>query len=82
MKALIIMGNKTETKVVIKEFTTESKFDNYVNDNNKEIIYASVLTELCNCIDGGNNKIFELTVTHETEYETDDMNYGYNYEIK
>ena len=82
MKVLIAIGNKTETKVIIKEFKTESEFEKYINDNYRKIIYSSKLTELLECIDDGIEKIFELTVTHETEYITDDMNYNYTYEIK
>ena len=82
MKAILIIGDKTETKVIVKEFETELEFDKYVNDNCRKIIYSSKLTELLECIDEGTEKIFELTVTHETEYITDDINYNYTYEIK
>lgn len=82
MKVILIIGDKTETKIIIKEFKTELEFDNYVNDNYRKIIYSNVLTELCNCIDDGIEKTFELIITHETEYITDDMNYNYTYEIK
>ena len=82
MKAILIIGDKTETKVIVKEFETELEFDKYVNDNCRKIIYSSKLTELLECIDEGTEKIFELKVTHETEYVTDDINYNYTYEIK